>query len=105
MQGLWETIQNICTGIVGVELFIMIWAFVSMYLDERREKMHKQNKPQHTRICCTIPGGGMCIYDDDWDGSCCCCPVKLSCDEKQEDERLRQNLKRAVEEVMNEKEN
>ena len=103
---MWEMIQNICTGIVGVEVFIMVWAFASMYLDERRERRHKQDKtPTHTRICCTIPGDGMCIHDDEWDGNCCCCPVKLSYDEKREDERLRETLKHTVKEIMNEEEN
>lgn len=98
---MWETIQNICTGIVGVEMFIMIWAFVSMYVDERFERKHKQNNaPTYTRTCCVVPDGGMCIHDDNWDGNCLDCPIKISYDDKQEAEKLEQVIKNAVGEVL-----
>lgn len=101
---MWEMIQNVCTGIVGVEAFIMVWAFVSMYLDERRERKRKTNEPSTwTRECHITHDGSLCMHDDDWHGSCLDCPVKISYDDKLNNERLEKILKNTVEEIMKEK--
>lgn len=100
-ETIWGTIQNICTGIVGVEVFIVVWAIVSIFVDEYREKKRNSNKISTcTRECHIVHDGIMCIHDDDWYGSCLDCPVKISYDDKQEAEKLEQVIKNAVEEVL-----
>lgn len=104
---MWETIQNICTVIVGIEVFAIIYFIVSLYWDIHQENENKSDDDNYesTRICGMT--NKLCFHDDGWHGSCYDCPEYIEHEKKRQKEQeakdIEQLIKKSVKEVMEEK--